>query len=68
MDIRRERSTMNVALWIVQGLLADLFLFAQRWFSKAGSRTIHGQMATRRSPSRDHTDRQGPAGNTRSLA
>jgi len=28
MDIRRERSTMNVALWIVQGLLAALFLFA----------------------------------------
>ena len=28
MDIRRERSTMNVVLWIVQGLLAALFLFA----------------------------------------
>ena len=28
MDIGRERSTMNVALWIVQGLLAALFLFA----------------------------------------
>jgi hypothetical protein len=28
MDIQRERSTMNVALWIVQGLLAALFLFA----------------------------------------
>ncbi len=28
MDIGRERSTMNVALWIVQGLLAVLFLFA----------------------------------------
>jgi hypothetical protein len=28
MDIRRGRSTMNVALWIVQGLLAALFLFA----------------------------------------
>jgi len=28
MDIGRERSTMNVALWIVQGLLATLFLFA----------------------------------------
>ena len=28
MDIGRERPTMNVALWIVQGLLALLFLFA----------------------------------------
>src|SRR3989442_15426011 len=28
MDIGRGRSTMNVALWIVQGLLAVLFLFA----------------------------------------
>src|SRR5947209_10495925 len=28
MDIGRERSTMNVALWIVQALLATLFLFA----------------------------------------
>src|SRR5712691_1282080 len=28
MDIGRERSTMNVALWIIQGLLAALFLFA----------------------------------------
>src|SRR5438105_992074 len=28
MDIGRERLTMNVALWIVQGLLATLFLFA----------------------------------------
>ena len=28
MDFGRERSTMNVALWIVQGLLAALFLFA----------------------------------------
>src|SRR6266576_4426821 len=28
MDIGRERSTMNVVLWIVQGLLAALFLFA----------------------------------------
>src|SRR3989475_3590159 len=28
MDIGRERSTMNVALWIVQGLLSALFLFA----------------------------------------
>src|SRR5436309_14875860 len=28
MDIRRGRSSMNVALWIVQGLLAALFLFA----------------------------------------
>src|SRR6267143_2641826 len=28
MDIERGRSTMNVALWIVQGLLAALFLFA----------------------------------------
>ena len=28
MDIGREKSTMNVALWIVQGLLAALFLFA----------------------------------------
>src|SRR2546429_832113 len=28
MDIGRGRSTMNVALWIVQGLLAALFLFA----------------------------------------
>src|SRR5437764_407830 len=28
MDIGRERSTMNGALWIVQGLLATLFLFA----------------------------------------
>jgi hypothetical protein len=28
MDIGRERSTMNVALWIVQGLLAALFLVA----------------------------------------
>jgi hypothetical protein len=28
MDIMRGRSTMNVALWIVQGLLAALFLFA----------------------------------------
>jgi hypothetical protein len=28
MDIGRGRSTMNVALWVVQGLLAALFLFA----------------------------------------
>src|SRR6266705_3242495 len=28
MDIGRGRPTMNVALWIVQGLLAALFLFA----------------------------------------
>src|SRR5438445_8506374 len=28
MYIGSERSTMNVALWIVQGLLAALFLFA----------------------------------------
>jgi DoxX-like protein len=28
MDIGRGRSTMNVALWVVQGLLAVLFLFA----------------------------------------
>src|SRR2546429_7669316 len=28
MDIGRGRSTTNVALWIVQGLLATLFLFA----------------------------------------
>src|SRR6267143_3961449 len=28
MDIGRGRPTMNVALWIVQGLLATLFLFA----------------------------------------
>ena len=28
MDIGRERPTMNVALWIVQGLLAALFLLA----------------------------------------
>src|SRR6266481_6345338 len=28
MDIGRGKSTMNVALWIVQGLLAALFLFA----------------------------------------
>src|SRR2546428_12877737 len=28
MDIGRRRSTMNVALWIVQGLLTALFLFA----------------------------------------
>jgi hypothetical protein len=28
MDIERGRSTMNLALWIVQGLLAVLFLFA----------------------------------------
>jgi DoxX-like family len=28
MDIARGSSTMNVALWIVQGLLAALFLFA----------------------------------------
>ena len=28
MDIERGRSTMNVALWIVQGLLAALFLVA----------------------------------------
>src|SRR2546429_9260986 len=28
MDIGRGRSTMNVAVWIVQGLLAALFLFA----------------------------------------
>src|SRR5207253_3605601 len=28
MDIGRERPAMNVALWIVQGLLAALFLFA----------------------------------------
>jgi len=28
MDIGRERSTMHVALWIIQGLLAALFLFA----------------------------------------
>src|SRR6059058_5325230 len=28
MDIGRGRSTMNVALWIVQGPLAALFLFA----------------------------------------
>ena len=28
MDIGRGRLTMNVALWIVQGLLAALFLFA----------------------------------------
>src|SRR2546428_10396089 len=28
MDIGRRRSTMNVALWIVQGLLAALFLVA----------------------------------------
>src|SRR5947207_10989929 len=28
MDIRRGRSTMNVTLWIVQGLLAALFLVA----------------------------------------
>src|SRR5712691_10375044 len=28
MDIGRERSTMNVALWIVQGLLAARLLFA----------------------------------------
>src|SRR2546425_2719946 len=28
MEIGRGRSTMNVALWIVQGLLAALFLFA----------------------------------------
>jgi hypothetical protein len=28
MDIGRERSAMNVVLWIVQGLLAALFLFA----------------------------------------
>src|SRR5881392_3770601 len=28
MDIGRGRSTMNVALWIVQGLLAALFLVA----------------------------------------
>src|SRR5436189_6349508 len=28
MDIERGRSTMNIALWIVQGLLAALFLFA----------------------------------------
>ena len=28
MDIGRGRSTRNVALWIVQGLLAALFLFA----------------------------------------
>ncbi len=28
MDIGCERSTMNVALWIIQGLLAALFLFA----------------------------------------
>src|SRR5207245_7272640 len=28
MDIGRERPTMNVALWIIQGLLAALFLFA----------------------------------------
>src|SRR5438876_6041685 len=28
MDIGLGRSTMNVALWIVQGLLAALFLFA----------------------------------------
>jgi hypothetical protein len=28
MDIERRKSTMNVALWIVQGLLAALFLFA----------------------------------------
>jgi len=28
MDIGHERSTMNVALWIVQGLLSALFLFA----------------------------------------
>jgi hypothetical protein len=28
MNIRHEKSTMNVALWIVQGLLAALFLFA----------------------------------------
>jgi len=27
MDIERGRSSMNVALWIVQGLLAALFLF-----------------------------------------
>src|SRR5207244_9492174 len=27
MDIGRERPAMNVALWIVQGLLAALFLF-----------------------------------------
>src|SRR6267142_5794789 len=28
MDIERGKSTMNVALWIVQGLLAALFLVA----------------------------------------
>ena len=28
MDIGRGRSTMSVALWVVQGLLAALFLFA----------------------------------------
>jgi len=28
MDIGRRKSNMNVALWIVQGLLAALFLFA----------------------------------------
>jgi uncharacterized membrane protein YphA (DoxX/SURF4 family) len=28
MDIGRERSTMNVTLWIIQGLLAALFLLA----------------------------------------
>src|SRR5258705_3379451 len=28
MDIGRERPTMNVALWIIQGLLAALFLLA----------------------------------------
>ena len=28
MDIGRGRSKMNVALWVVQGLLAALFLFA----------------------------------------
>src|SRR5258705_372687 len=28
MDTGRGRSTMNVALWVVQGLLAALFLFA----------------------------------------
>ncbi len=28
MDIGREKSTMNIALWIVQGVLAALFLLA----------------------------------------
>ncbi len=56
MDIGRGRSTMNVALWIVQGLLAALFLFAggAKLLGYAGySHFFAGDFIRRTGPSHD---------------